>query len=334
MTAPGQGYVFHSYGPERYVRYAVASVATLRRHDTARPVALYCPPAHRRTLEHHGVADWFARIEPLPEAHRSITGFKHHLHRFKPFERSLYVDADMIWCRNPDPLWQMLDAYSFTATGRKQADFFFGGPKSTAVVFDILLDRRRRTLEQFDLTYLPRVQAGMIYAHDQTTTRDVCEHAAHFLRRSDETHFRSRLNDDGRTEETCEWSLAMAMSHLALPILPWWQGHYSPQLDYITGMTEHDEDFRTVRCRYYLSDFVYTLRGLETSWLRDALIQMATRLPGCGDYMDVTPFTVHFGWLHHKAPFHRFTERLWRHIVDGPSNDPAALPNAEPATSA
>ncbi|MDZ7682577.1 MAG: hypothetical protein U5J63_12920 [Fodinibius sp.] len=37
----------------------------------------------------------------------------------------------------------------------------------------------------------------------------------------------------GRSEESCEWSMAMAMSKLDLPVYPWLQGHTSPQLDYI-----------------------------------------------------------------------------------------------------
>ena len=150
-----------------YLRHAVASVVTLRRYDTQRPVALYCPPESAIALQAAGLEGWFSRIEPLPEAHRSITGFKHHLDRFKPFERCLYVDCDMIWCRDPDPLWAQLATYPFTATGLERADFYFGGPKSVGVIWEFLRNRRERTLRRFNLTYLPRVQAGMLYAQDQ-----------------------------------------------------------------------------------------------------------------------------------------------------------------------
>lgn len=317
----GEGYVLHSYGPERYVRHAVASATTIRRHDTRRPIALYCPPQHRALLERHGLARLFSLIEPLPEAHRSIVGFKHHLHRFKPFDRALFVDADMIWCRDPDPLWQQLRAFSFTATGLEQADFFFGGPKGAGVVIDILLNRRRRTLDRFGLTYLPRVQAGMIYAQDDDHTRQVCEQAQRYLQRADETHFRSRLHE-GRREESCEWSLAMAMSRFELPIFPWLQGHNSPQLDFIEGLTAHDTDFREVACRYYSNDFVYSLRGLPAPRLRDALINLLTCLPGRGDYMDVTPYVLHFGWLHHKQPFYDFAQRTWTRLLRTPRRVP------------
>jgi hypothetical protein len=315
MSSPTEGYVFHSYGGEQYAQHAAASVTTLRRYDTDRPVALFCPDTHREMLDRFGVASLFDRIELLPKAHRSIVGFKHSLHQFKPFDRSLFVDADMIWCRDPDPLWQQLSAFPFTATGLMRADHFFGGPKGAGVLLDILLRRRRRTLRRFGLTNLPRVQAGMIYAQDPDITREVVETAADFLARVDETHFRSRL-DEGRSEETCEWSLAMAMSTLELAVFPWLQGRNSPQLDYIDGLTSHDPDFEDVRCTYYTTPSVYNLRGLPSRELRDVLFSIANQLPGLGDRMEMTPFVLHFGWLHQKKPFYDFADRTWRRLLD------------------
>jgi len=316
--ALSEGYVLHTYGPERYVQHALASVVTLRRHDPIRPVALFCPPKHQALLTRHGLDRWFQVIAPLPEAHRSIVGFKHHLHRFMPFERCLFVDADMIWCRNPDPLWQQFAAFPFTATGLERADFFFGGPKGLGVVVDFLLDRRRRTLRRLGLTYLPRVQAGMIFAQDTELTRTVCELAAKFLARQAETHFRSRLHE-GRSEESCEWSLALAMSQLNLPVFPWFAGQNSPQLDFIEDLTTYDPDFEQVRCRYYTDRLVYALRGLPNATLRRLLLKLFTHLPGRGDYMEVTPFALHFGWLHQKAPFYAFATRVWHRLTQSAS---------------
>ncbi|WP_022836072.1 glycosyltransferase family protein [Salisaeta longa] len=310
MSSPTEGYVYHSYGPERYVHHVVASVETLRRYDTTRPVALYCPPHHQAALAARGLSDAFAVLEDLPEPHHSIVGFKHSLDRFKPFDRSLFLDADMVFCRNPDPLWAQLSSYPFTATGLQRADFFFGGPKGAGVLLDMLLMRRQRTLRRFGLTHLPRVQAGMIYAQDDALTEEVCALASSFLDQVDAMHFRSRL-DEGRSEETCEWSLAMAMSKRNVPVFPWWQGINSPQLDFIEGLTTYDPDFCTVRCRYYSSRFTYSLRGIPLEGLRDTLISLVTKLPGFGDYMYVTPFILHFGWIHQKQPFYEFAERVW-----------------------
>lgn len=310
MASPSEGYVLHTYGDDRYVRHAVASVSTLRRHDARRPVALFCPPTHLKLLKQTGLDALFDHLGPLPPKHASIVGFKHHLYRFTPFERVLFVDADMIWCRNPDPLWKRLSTYAFTATGLDKADFFFGGPKGPGVVLDVLLNRRQRTMRRFGLTHLPRVQAGMIYSQDHELAREVCHTASRYLARRTRTHFRSRLNE-GRSEESCEWSLAMALSRLELPVLPWFQGYNSPQLDFIEGLTLYDEDFQNVQCRYYCDPLVYSLRGLRQARLRDLLLRLASYLPGRGDFMDVTPFTLHFGWLHHKQPFYDFAARTW-----------------------
>lgn len=320
MSVIEEGYVYHTYGPDRYVRDAVASVLTLRRHDVSRPVALYCPRSHGETLRRYGLDTLFHYIGDLPEENRSIIGFKHHLHRFSPFERCLFVDSDMVWCRDPDPLWLQLAAFPFTATGLERADFFFGGPKGIGVAFDYIFDRRRKTMRSFGLQNLPRVQAGMIYSQDQQITREVCEMASTFLSRRAETHFRSRLNE-GRTEESCEWSLAMAMSSLKLHVFPWFQGFNSPQLDFIEGLTQYDPDFESVTCRYYTDRFVYMLRGLVNDTMRSALISLFSRFPGRGDSLEVTPFVLHFGWLHHKQPFRDYSARTWLKLTESISSN-------------
>lgn len=315
MAEATEGYVLHSYGPDQYLRHAVASVHTLRRHDPNRPVALFCPESHRRLLERTGLNAHFEVIDDLPPDHQSIVGFKHHLDQFKVFDRSLFVDADMIWCRDPDPLWQQFAAFPFTATGLQNADHFFGGPKGPGVLLDMILRRRQRTLDRFGLTHLPRVQAGMIYAQDPSTTEAVVDRAADFLAQSDDTHFRSRL-DEGRTEETCEWSLAMAMSELELQVFPWLQGRNSPQLDYINGLVDHDPNFEHVTYRFYTSPLVYSLRGLPLEGVRDTLLWLAECMPRMGEHIDLTPYVLHFGWLHQKEPFHDFAERIWTQLKD------------------
>jgi hypothetical protein len=131
----------------------------------------------------------------------------------------------------------------------------------------------------------------------------------------------------------------MAMSRFDLPIFPWLQGHNSPQLDFITGMTDHDANFRDVSCRYYSNTFIYNLRGLPSAWLRDTLTRLLTQIPGRGDYMEVTPYVLHFGWLNHKQPFYDFAEQTWTRLlrkkrpVPTPTNG-VAHTNRQPAPAA
>ena len=310
-----EGYVLHAYGPERYLRYAAASVVTLRRHDETRPVALYATPEHFDTLERHGLSDLFQVREVLPEKHRSIVGFKHHLEAFMPFERCLFADADMVWCRNPDRLWTQLSAFGFTATGIERADVWFGAPKGPKIAVEWLLDRRRRTLNRLGLTHLPRVQSGIVFAQDAALTAEVCAQARGFLDRRAETHFQSRLSESGRALESCEWSLALAMSTLQLQVYPWLYGYESPQLDYIAGLTEHDPDFEQVQCLYHTDSRIYALRGAPSETLRTRLTAALSRLPGRGDYQLVTPYALHFGWLHQKEPFYDFADRTWARLT-------------------
>ena len=128
-----EGYVYHTYGPDRYVRDAVASVLTLRRYDTKRPVALYCPPSHLQTLQEHGLDSYFQFIDDLPEENQSIIGFKHKLHKFSPFDRCLFVDSDMIWCRPLDPLWTQLSAFLLQPLAWNALISSLAAPKASAL---------------------------------------------------------------------------------------------------------------------------------------------------------------------------------------------------------
>ena len=303
-----EGYVLHTYGSEAHLKFAVASVITLRRHDKQRPVALYCSRKHRDVLDRTDRSKLFDRIEILPPAHHSIMGFKHHLHRFMPFARNLYVDVDMVWCRSPDTLWHQLSAYPFTVTGLDRADLYFGGPKNPAVFLDYLRNRRGKTMARFGLTYLPRVQAGMIYARDREVTQMVCEQAAGLFARCDETHFKRSAVP---SEESCEWSLAMTMALNAMPVLSWYQGYNSAQLDYLPGLTSHSEDFEEVECKYYCDRFIYEIRGLKNPRFRDFMTRLFATLLRRQDYFMVTPYALHFSWNHAKGPFEDFADRMW-----------------------
>lgn len=309
-----EGYVYSTYGGIKYLKHAVASVKTLRRYDEKRPVALFCSEKHREILSEHKI-ELFTHIFELPKEYRSITGFKHNVYRFMPFGKNLYLDSDILWCKNPDNLWKQFCAYRFTITGNQSSDLFFGAPKGFGVIIDFLLRRRKRTLRRFDLTYLSRVQSGLIYTSDYELTKQVCELAKVMLSRRDETHFRSRKEEVGRSEESCEWSFAMAMAKLKVQVIPWLNGFESPQLDFIEHYTRYDDEFKDVQCLLFSNKFIYDLKGLKNKFLQKILINAFTSIPGKGDYLYVTPYCLHFGWYHQKKPLDIFSERCWQRLI-------------------
>ncbi len=311
-----EGYIYTTYGHPKYLKHAVASAVSLRRYDTERPVALVCEEKHKHILREHNLDNLFDIIHVIAPERASIVGFKHNVHEYMFFEKNLYLDSDIIWCKDPDDLWLSFEPYDFTITGTQISDNFFGGPKNIGVIKDILLQRRRRTLKRFGLTYLSRVQTGMIFARDYNLTKKVSDLAGTMLSRKQETHFRSRTMEHGRSEESCEWSMAMSMSKLDIPVYPWLQGHSSPQLDYISDYTEHDPDFEYVKCKYYSDQLVYNLRGLQINWLRKLLTKLLSIIPGKGDYLMATPYCLHFGWYHEKQPFFEFSERTWNALKE------------------
>lgn len=306
-----EGYVYNSYGDLKYLKYAVASVTTLRRYDTTRPAAIFCSSDHADYLKSSSFKSIFDHIFKLPEENCSITGFKLNNCEFMPFGKNIFLDGDIVVCRDLNRLWTSFSAYDFTATGNHSADNFFGGPKGIGVVKDILLGRRKRTLKRFGLTYLPRIQSGVIYASDYDEAKKVCDKAREMLSMKSGTHFQSRTEEKGRGQESCEWSLAMAMALLEKQVYPWYNCYESVQLDFIDSFTEYDEDFTTVTCLYYTNKFIYNLRGFPIRWLQKALIRLFTVFPGNGDLLFVTPYFLHFGWYHQKQPFIGFADKVW-----------------------
>ncbi len=318
LSKQGEGYIFCSYGREKYLKDALVSIQTLRRYDTERPVALCCSSEHAELLEKWKLGGSVDHIEVIPKEHQSIVGFKHNLHQYMLYDYNMYLDSDMIWCKDPDPLWFSLKPYGYTITGHDSADVFYGAAKSARISLDILLRRRQRTLKRFGLTHLYRVQTGIMYAADQELTAEVDRLASEYLSRKDETHFVNRSNEAGRKLESCEWSLGMAMTALKLYVYPWFNGYESIQLDYIHKMVNHDNDFWEVQVKYYCNPFIYGLRGLKTKTMRTLLYSLFSALPRSQDHMWVTPYILHFGWKHQKKYFDRFAEQMWKEMTAEP----------------
>ncbi|MGF1669202.1 MAG: hypothetical protein ACFCU6_02040 [Balneolaceae bacterium] len=316
QNSGAEGYVFTSYGKVKYLRDAVVAAETIRRYDKSRPIALFCSSDHIRELKKANLADRFTILKELSPQHQSIVGFKHNLHLYMPFQRNMYLDSDMIWCRNPDKLWHDFNPYPYTITGQESADVFFGAHKHIGVLMDIILRRRQRTLERFGLTHLYRVQTGIMYAADKKVTKQVNELATDYLQQQHKTHFVSRTKEAGRNLESCEWSLGMAMTKLRLFVYPWFNGEESPQLDFIEGLTVHDEEFRDVKCVYYCNPFIHGLRGIPSQRIRNLIMGLFYFMPRSRDHIMVTPYVLHFGWNHQKQHFNQFAETQWRMILD------------------
>ena len=147
-----------------------------------RPIALMCSREHASLIDAWGFNDFFDRIQILDEKHQSIVGFKHNLHLYMPYDYNMYLDSDMIWCRDPDNLWQAFKPFGYTITGQDSADVFYGAPKNAKIFLDLLLRRRQRTLNKFNLHHLYRVQTGIMYAADHDLTKKVDELATRYLK--------------------------------------------------------------------------------------------------------------------------------------------------------
>lgn len=315
MAHKVEGYVYSAFGKIDYLKYVFASLETIRRFDKTRGIALFCSQEQKEFIEENQLESHFDYIGILEKQYQSITGFKHNLHLFCAFEKSLFLDSDIVWLKNPDQLWKQFSGYGYAVTGTEIADSFFGGPKSAKVMSDFILRRRQKTLNHFNLTHLSRVQSGILYISDKDLAQKINEKAVYYLQNKSHTHFQSRIMEKGRVDESCEWSLAMSLSFYNLAVFPWQWGEQSPQLDFIEAYTEFNEDFTQVRCKYFFDSFAYSLRGLKSKLIHGFMMLVMSFVPGWLDYAWVTPYSLHFGWLHQKEPFFKFANKHWEKIL-------------------
>jgi hypothetical protein len=315
MSKINEGYIYSAYGKIDYLKFVFASIITLRRYDTTRKVALYCSKEQINFIKEQNLTHWFDVLEELDASYQSITGFKHNTHLFCPFDKNIFLDSDILFLKETESLWKRFEAFDYAVTGQKVADAFFGAPKNFKILFDLILQKRKRTLKRFGLTHLSRVQSGIIYISDKQAAQQINEKAKEFLNRKSETHFQSRQMEKGRTEESCEWSLAMSLSHFGITVFPWFWAENSAQLDFISAYTNYNADFTQVTCKYYYNEFVYSFRGLKTAVMRKFMHSLCSIIPGMNDYSWLTPHTLHFGWLHQKQPLIDFSNRIWEQIL-------------------
>jgi D-ribose pyranose/furanose isomerase RbsD len=315
MITLTEGYIYNSYGKIDFLKYVFASVVTIRRYDKTRKIALYCSKDQKTFIEENGLTHWFDVLNILDDPYQSITGFKHNLHLFCPFDHNLFIDSDILWLKNPDQMWGILANFGFAVTGLEVADSYFGAPKNLKVIVDILLQRRKKTLHKFGLTQLSRVQSGVMFVKDVNLAKEINEKATYFFKNMNQTHFQSRLKEKGRNEESCEWSLGMALSYFKISVFPWFWSENSIQLDFIDDYTKYDENFERVACLFYFNPFIYSFRGLKNKLLRTFLHKLFSYFPGKNDYAWVTPYCLHFGWFHQKEPFKRFADKIWIDIL-------------------
>lgn len=311
-----EGYVFASFGNIDFVKFAVVSATRIRAYDKKRKIALVCCLSHKHYLNSNNLQNIFDRIIIIEDEHKSIVGFKHNIYKYMPFDCNMYIDSDMLICKNPDKLWHNLKVYGFTTTGQKSADMYFGSHKNAYILFDIIFGKRKKTLKKFNLSHLYRVQTGIIFASEYNITKKVCEFAKYYYSKKNQTHFISRDNENGRVLDTCEWSLGLAMSALKLHVYPWFNGYESPQLDFIYGLTETDKDYTKVSVKYYCNSFMHSLRGLNSEYIRKFIKTMLGLVPGLNDHMWVTPYFLHFGWSHQKKYFYNYMERKLNEIIN------------------
>lgn len=102
------------YGPAPYRRFAITLARCLRLHapDTPRVVVTDAPDVPE--LRRH-----YDEVVPLRPELGEVFLQKLHLHRYTPFERTLYIDSDSLVVEPLDHVWEAFRGRPFGVVGRQ-----------------------------------------------------------------------------------------------------------------------------------------------------------------------------------------------------------------------
>ena len=116
-----KGIILIATGHAGYGRMAYNMAVTIKAVEEI-PIAVVCDDTalSHLTDDQKKIFDF---LIPLPITYRTGFGAKLHLDELTPFEKTMYVDVDMLWLgRKPSELFTDLNGISFTAITEGNSD--------------------------------------------------------------------------------------------------------------------------------------------------------------------------------------------------------------------
>jgi len=109
-----QGIILLATGHANYTKMAYNLAMTIKTSGENTPVAIVHTGLDHLTLSQQALFDYTIQ---LPEGYKAGFGAKLHLDQLSPFDKTLFLDADMLWLagRKPSELFAELDSIPFTA---------------------------------------------------------------------------------------------------------------------------------------------------------------------------------------------------------------------------
>ncbi|MDR1430360.1 MAG: hypothetical protein LBI85_08735 [Spirochaetaceae bacterium] len=148
------------------------------------------------------LSDFYDMVIPYNEDYGSPFTLKLQLHRFTPFTKTLFIDADSLVVHPVDAYWELLEQRVFVYAGDMATDGIW--------YMDIA-----KTLKRLDADWLPKFNSGMFLFSSGNTVTALFDTALAYMRDKDSEigYFRDTMLPD-------EPFLAMALAKLKIEPFP------------------------------------------------------------------------------------------------------------------
>jgi hypothetical protein len=195
------GILTMAFGPRRYIRMAKGMVRSLRLHNPGLRVAIISDrdPA--------SLSRWFDEVIPLNTEFGPGLAQKLYLDSYTPFERTLFVDSDFLFYRDPQVVWDhytQVDGFALVAYPMNPGDAHYAVHDLPSYMAKLGLSRMLMT------------NTGILYFDRSETARGVFKTAREITARAEELglkyHPAGFFND--------EPVFASAVELLGLPFVP------------------------------------------------------------------------------------------------------------------
>ena len=162
LAAP-EGLVTLSYGGPKYIRMAQALSLSYRRHNPARPFAIITDQASAHTLR-----TYFDIVIIVKQEYGPGTMQKLYVDLYSPFARTLFVDSDCLFYKDPGELWSLYAHGPFSVRGWRYLTGDTDYEKRTPYRW---LQNTSEFLKQNGISRLPHFNNGVFYFDRSDTAK-------------------------------------------------------------------------------------------------------------------------------------------------------------------
>ena len=209
MTEALEGLLTIAFGRKQFVRMAKALALSYRRLAPKRPFAVVTDSSNKYLL-----MDYFDKVIVVNPEYGSGVVQKLHADLYSPFNKTLFVDSDCLFYKNPEGVWNIYEGKPFSVRGWR---YLTGNSEYERRTPYPWLTDTADFLAKLGLNRLPLFNSGLFYFDRSDTSRALFS-IARSIYASRSTLGFIKFKDAPLADEPV---FAAAMERCGIEMLPW-----------------------------------------------------------------------------------------------------------------